>query len=147
MTDSSSTYPDLPRLAVGAVVFKGQSVLLVKRGQPPARGQWAIPGGNVKLGESLQAAAQREIYEETGIVIKATEPIYTFDAIVKDDDGRIRFHYVIVDLAGEYVRGQLRSGDDAADVRWVSAQELAAMKVSPPTLDLLKTRFNFGDGS
>lgn len=144
MGNRESAYPEHPRLAVGAVVFKDEKILLVKRGGPPAKGQWAIPGGNVKLGESLQAAAQREILEETGIVIKATEPVYTFDAIVKDADGRIQFHYVIVDLAAEYLRGEPRPGDDAEDVRWVPADELGTLNVSPPTLNLLKNHFQFG---
>ena len=58
---TTRTYPDAPRPAVGAVVFKGDAVLLVQRGNPPSRGMWAIPGGRVHLGETLQAAAEREI--------------------------------------------------------------------------------------
>jgi len=140
-----SAYPQHPRLAVGAIVFREDKVLLVKRGRPPAQAQWAIPGGNVQLGESLQAAAQREILEETGIVVKATEPVYTFDAIVNDADGKIQFHYVIVDLAAEYIDGELRPGDDADDVRWVAAEELKDLHVSLPTLNLLKRRYGFGE--
>lgn len=139
-----SAYPKHPRLAVGAVVFKDNKILLVQRGRPPAEGQWAIPGGNVKLGESLQAAAEREIMEETGIVIRAADPIYTFDAIVKDGDGKIRFHYVIVDLAADYVQGDPKPGDDAVAVRWVSQDELKDLNVSPPTSAFLKERFDFG---
>lgn len=144
MPISESAYPQHPRLAVGAVVFNNARILLVKRGHSPAKGQWAIPGGNVKLGESLQAAVQREILEETGIEIKAGDPVYTFDAIVKDVQGSIQFHYVIVDLAAEYIKGELRPGDDAADARWVAADELVSLDVSPPTLNLLKKQFNFG---
>jgi ADP-ribose pyrophosphatase len=139
-----SAYPKRPRLAVGAIVFKDDKVLLVKRGRPPAKGQWAIPGGNVKLGESLQMAAQREIFEETGITVQARDPVYTFDAIVKDNDGKIQFHYVIVDLAAEFVRGEIRPGDDAANVRWVAADQLGRLNVSAPTLNLLRDQFKFG---
>ena len=141
---SESAYPKHPRLAVGAIVFKDDKVLLVKRGRPPAKGQWAIPGGNVKLGESLQKAAQREIFEETGLTVQAREPVYTFDAIVKDNDGKIQFHYVIVDLAADFVRGEIRPGDDAANVRWVSAAELGRLNISAPTLNLLRDQFKFG---
>jgi len=72
-TDSTQ-YPERPRVAVGAVVFKGGDVLLVQRGQPPAEGTWAIPGGSVRIGETLPQAAEREILEETGVIIRATEP-------------------------------------------------------------------------
>jgi len=144
MSQENFAYPQQPRPAVGAVVFKGDRVLLVQRGRPPAMGQWAIPGGNIQLGENLQAAAEREILEETGITIKALEPVYTFDAIVTDDHGRIQYHYVIVDLAADYVRGELNPGDDAADARWVTAQELISLNVSPPTLKLLRDQFDFG---
>ncbi len=144
MNQGNPAYAQQPRPAIGAVVFKDNRVLLVQRGRPPAQGQWAIPGGNIQLGESLQAAAEREILEETGITIKATEPVYTFDAIVRDDNGQIQYHYVIVDLAADYVKGELTPGDDAADARWVAADELATLNVSPPTLTLLRDRFDFG---
>ncbi len=75
----------------------------------------------MEIGETLQTAAEREIMEETGIRIKAGDPVYTFDAIQKDGDGRIRFHYVIVDLLADYVDGEPNAGDDAHDVRWVRA--------------------------
>jgi ADP-ribose pyrophosphatase len=138
-----SAYPEHPRAAVGAVVFKDDKVLLVRRGRPPAIGQWAIPGGNVKLGETLQQAAEREILEETGIVIRARDPVYTFDAIVRDEDGAVQFHYVIVDLAADYIDGSPRPGDDADEVRWLDAQDLETLPVSPPTLKLLKETLHF----
>jgi ADP-ribose pyrophosphatase len=129
---------------VGAIVFKDHKVLLVRRGNPPAEDLWAIPGGRVELGESLPAAAEREILEETGITIHAREAVYTFDVIERDASGRTRFHYVIVDLIAEYVSGNIKAGDDAAAARWVSSDEMAALKVSSKTRQLLKTQFNFG---
>ncbi|MGD8837337.1 MAG: NUDIX hydrolase, partial [Desulfobacteraceae bacterium] len=62
----------------------------------------------------------------------------------KDSDDRIQFHYVIIDLAAEYIRGELRAGDDATDVRWVAQDELGALNVSPATLNLLKKKYQFG---
>lgn len=132
-------------MAVGAVVFKDECVLLVRRGQPPAEGLWAIPGGNVEIGETLQEAAEREILEETGVQIRASKPIYTFDAIDRDAAGKVRFHYVIVDLAADYVLGEPSPGDDALEARWVSAHEIHNLRVSAATLDLLKNRFGFGN--
>ncbi len=137
-------YPDQPCVAVGAIVFKDDQVLLVRRGKPPALDLWAIPGGSVEICETLQRAAEREIFEETGITILALEPIFTFDYIERDEFGCARFHYVIVDLTADYVRGELRAGDDAAEARWVSSQEMAALKVSSKTRQLLKDRFAFG---
>jgi ADP-ribose pyrophosphatase len=143
MTLPKSAYPEHPRAAVGAVVFKDDKVLLVRRGRPPAIGQWAIPGGNVKLGETLQEAAEREILEETGIVIRAKDPIYTFDAIVRDEHGAVQFHYVIVDLSADYIDGSPRPGDDADEVQWLDAQALDTLPVSPPTSKLLKETLRF----
>ncbi len=140
----SRIYPDHPRVGVGAVVFLEARVLMVRRGAPPAQGVWAIPGGRLRLGETLQAAAEREILEETGIEIRAGAPVFTFDAIERDPDGRVRYHYVIVDLAAEYLRGTPIAGDDALEARWVAAAEMADLKVNPTTRHLLKSRFDFG---
>lgn len=140
---NKNAYPRHPRVAVGAVVFKNDCVLLVRRGQAPSEDLWAIPGGSMEVGETLQEAAEREILEETGIKIRAGKPIYTFDVIDRDEDGKIRFHYVIIDLAADYVGGEPAAGDDVTEARWVSAHEIKALAVSPPTLKLLKTRFGF----
>jgi 8-oxo-dGTP diphosphatase len=137
-------YPDKPRVAVGAIVFKENKVLLVRRGKPPALDLWAIPGGSVKICETLQQAAEREIFEETGITIQALEPVFTFDYIERDKSGCARFHYVIIDLTADYVRGEPKAGDDAAEARWVSPQEIATLEVSSKTRQLLKERFDFG---
>jgi 8-oxo-dGTP diphosphatase len=138
---SGPAYPDCPRLAVGAVVFKDQQVLLVRRGHPPGQGQWAIPGGSVHLGETLQQAAEREVLEETAVTIRARQPIYTFDLVDRDADGRVRFHYVIVDLAADYISGDPRAGDDALEARWVPVGELDRLGVNPATRALLRREF------
>lgn len=137
-------YPQQPVVAVGAIVFDDNRVLLVRRGQAPSQDLWAIPGGRVKLGETLQEAAEREILEETGIRIKARDPVYTFDYIERDGASRPRYHYVIIDLIADFIGGKPRAGDDAADVRWVSAAELDDLKVSSKTVHLLKTQYGFG---
>ena len=144
-TPLENDYPHQPCVAVGAVVFNNDKVLLVRRGQPPAMDYWAIPGGKVKLGETLQAAAEREILEETGLQIRARDPVYTFDHLEKDEDGHIRFHYVIVDLEADYIGGEILPGDDAAEARWLSPDDLEKMKVSPKTRELLKQMFQFGN--
>ncbi len=132
---TNTLYPDAPRVAVGAVVVHQKKVLLILRGHPPAEGKWAIPGGSVNLGETLQTAAERETFEETGLRVKAGEVIYSFDTILRDETGRIQFHYVILDLRAELLDPDqaLTPGDDALDVGWFTLDE--ADKLDTPVSD------------
>lgn len=132
-----------PQVGVGAVVIRDNAVLLVKRGHPPHAGEWAIPGGKVQLGETLQQAAEREISEETGILIKAGEPVFAFDLIERDPNGRVQWHYVIIDVVANYDSGEIQAGDDAIAAGWYRSDDLVELKVNPTTLTLLKTRFGF----
>lgn len=134
----------VPQVGIGAIVFHNDAILLVKRGRPPNANQWAIPGGRLKTGETLQQAAEREILEETGINIKAKEPVYAFDLIEHDNDGEVSLHYVIIDLAAEYLSGEPQAGDDASDARWITTTELATLPVNETTLQLLQSHYNFG---
>ncbi len=134
----SSEYPDRPRLAVGGVVTRNGRVLLVRRGKPPALGEWAIPGGSVELGETLQQAVERELREETGLIVKAGEVCHIFETVERDDDGRIRFHYVIIDLKADYVSGEPVPASDAAEAAWLRPGDLEGRPVNLNTLDLLR---------
>lgn len=137
MTPAATRYPPVPRVAVGAVVMKAGSVLLVKRGKAPSDGKWAIPGGSVELGETLQQAAEREILEETGLRVRAGRPVYTFDFIERDERGDVRFHYVIIDLEAEYLGGEPQPGDDADQAAWIPFAELDRLDMNTTTRDLL----------
>ena len=138
-------YPERPLVGVGALVQHQGQVLLVRRGVAPSAGQWAIPGGLLELGETLQQAAQREIREETGIIIRAGEPVYTFDWIERDSRGSVLYHYVIVDLWAEYLGGSPNAADDVLEARWVSQNELHQFQVNNNTRFLLqKISPNFG---
>lgn len=134
---STHEYPDSPQIAVGAIVIRNNKVLLVKRKQPPGEGLWAVPGGRVELGETLQEAAEREVKEETGVIIRAGHPVYTFEVIERDDAGYIRFHYVIVDVVADHVSGEPNPGDDACEARWVTSEELQDLPVSQTTQEVL----------
>jgi len=130
--------PQHPQVAVGAVVFHEDKILLVKRIKDPHKETWAIPGGSVNLGETLQEGAEREIKEETGLTVKAKKPVHTFDLIERDEEGTIRFHYVIIDLEADYVSGRLKPADDALDAGWFSPSELDDLAVTEGTLNLLR---------
>lgn len=130
-----------PVVAVGAIVRRGDKVLLVQRGTPPNENQWAIPGGRVHLGETLQQAAEREILEETGITIRAGEVLFTFEHIQRDPAGKVQFHYVVLDLAGEYLAGEPRAGDDAREARWLPLKQLQQWPVNDTTLQALRQLF------
>jgi len=133
----SQNPPSAPQVAVGAIVMTDNKILLVKRGKDPGRGQWAIPGGSVKLGETLQEAAEREIREETGLVVRAKEPVYIFDFIERDHE-EVRFHYVIIDLMVDLIGGELHPSDDAVDARWVSPKEIDDLTVNKRTEEFLR---------
>lgn len=132
-----------PVIGVGAVIFKDNAVLLVKRKNPPCQNEWAIPGGKVKLGETLQQAAEREILEETGVKIKANHSIYSFDLIEKDTEGNILFHYVIIDLAADYLSGVLQAKDDALEAQWFSNEEIKKININKTTRLMLQEKFSY----
>lgn len=127
-----------PVAAVGVVVFRGDRVLLVRRGRAPSRGLWAVPGGAVEEGETLAEAAEREVREETGVIVKAREPVHAFDAISRGADGEVEHHYVVVDLLADYVGGEPLAGDDAAEAAWVTVEQLGALAVSQETASLVR---------
>ena len=137
---SRREYPQKPIVGVGAIVVKEGNVLLVKRAAPPSRGLWAIPGGSLELGETLQRGAEREILEETGIQIRAGAPVYAFDFLEYDSENKLHYHFVVVDMNAEYVAGEVQAADDALDARWVSPEDLPGMPVSKNTLKILKAR-------
>lgn len=125
-------YPAQPLVGVGAVVIDevGDRVLVVRRACEPNRGWWSIPGGLVELGETLREAAVREVREECGVDVTVGEVVTAVDAIVRDDVGRVRYHYVLVDLAARYVSGEPAPADDASAVRWVTRRDLDSLQLT-----------------
>jgi 8-oxo-dGTP diphosphatase len=133
-------FPESPIVGVGAVVLDGDRILLVRRGQPPLEGEWSLPGGALELGETLAAGAAREVEEETGLQVQPIEVIEVLDRIVPDSEGRVRFHYVLVDFRCHVVGGSLRSGSDALAVMWATPEQLGAenLAVQPFTLRVIE---------
>lgn len=111
-------------MGVGAVILDGDRVLLVKRGTPPAQGKWSVPGGLLRLGETIEAAVVREVEEECGIRVHLDEVVGVVNRIITDADGRIRYHYVLIDYLAVPQSGEARAGSDAAQVRWVPVDEM-----------------------
>ena len=130
-----------PQLGCGAIVRRDDAVLLVKRGMPPRAGEWAIPGGKVQAGESLRAAVEREILEETAIRVRAGEMVYQLEYIEYDEAGALAFHYVVLDYATTYLSGEPCAGDDADEAAWVHFDELAAMALTDSTREALHTLY------
>ena len=124
-------YPEHPVVGVGAVIVRGDRALLIKRGHEPRKGEWSLPGGLLELGESLTDAVQREIREETGLDVALGPVIETFDRVHRDDQGRIRFHFVIIDYVAWSDVGEAVAGSDAEAVAWVQASDLDAYGVNP----------------
>ncbi len=116
-------YPDHPVVGVGAVILRGGEILLLQRGNEPARGQWTIPGGVVEVGESLDAALLREIKEETGLEAGENWLIDVVDQVHHDKGGKIEYHYVIIDYVVA-AKGEPKASSDAAALKWVALDEV-----------------------
>ena len=111
-------------VGVGAVVVRGDRALIVRRAHEPRKGEWSLPGGLLDLGESLADAARREVKEETGLEVELGPVIETFDRVHRDSEGRIRYHFVIVDFVCWSRTGEAVAGSDAEAVEWVTADEI-----------------------
>lgn len=127
MDDEGRRHPSRPVTCVGGVVIDGDRVLLVQRGRPPLQGAWSLPGGVVELGETLEAAVAREVLEETGLVVEVGPVVAVLDRIQRGDDGRVEYHYVILDYLCMRPSGVLTAASDAADARWVDAADVARL--------------------
>jgi 8-oxo-dGTP diphosphatase len=131
-------FPDRPIVGVGAVIVDGDRVLLVRRGHEPLKGEWSVPGGAVEIGETLRIAIAREVREETGLDVEVGPVVDVLDRVRVDDDGRVRFHYVLIDFVCRPVGGSLACGSDADEAAWVPVKDLAAHAVAPATVDVIQ---------
>ncbi len=118
------TYPDRPIVGVGVVVWRDDTVMLIRRAKPPRQGEWSLPGGAQKLGETVFDAARREVLEETGLTIDVLGLVDVVDSIQRDDSGRVRYHYTLVDVFAAWRAGEATAGHDAAEAAWVGLDAL-----------------------
>jgi 8-oxo-dGTP diphosphatase len=131
-------YPDHPIVGVAAVVLRDGHVLLVQRGREPARGLWGLPGGMLELGETLAEGVRREVLEECGVEVEVGPVVGVFEPMQRDDDGRLRYHYVVLDYLAYYVAGELHAADDADDARWIRVEELERLPMLAATRDMIR---------
>ena len=108
-------YPDRPYVGVGAVIVQDGKVLLVKRKYEPLAGQWSLPGGAVEVGETLEACLVREMREETGLEVSVGPVIEVLDRITHDEEGRVMYHFVLVDYLCWPIGGALCASSDVAE--------------------------------
>jgi 8-oxo-dGTP diphosphatase len=135
---SSRAYPDRPFVGVGAVIVdESARVLLVKRRFEPLAGQWSLPGGGVDVGETLEACVIREMREETGLDVEVGPVIEVFDRIMHDGDGRVQYHYVLVDYVCRPIGGRLAAASDVADVAWVPSDGLAPFGLTDKATEVI----------
>jgi 8-oxo-dGTP diphosphatase len=132
MTDETVNreYPSRPLVGVGVVTIKDGRILLVKRAFDPGAGRWSIPGGLVEVGEKLAEAGARETEEETGICVQVLELINAFDMIDIDEEGKVKYHYVLVDFLARSTGGTERLSPEVTDMKWVSYDEAKGMDLT-----------------
>ena len=134
----SREYPDYPRVGVGAVVLHEGRVLMVRRGGQPSSGKWSLPGGLVEVGETIAEAACREIAEECGCVIRLAGVAGVVDRIVRDAEGRVRYHYVLVDYLAYPESAAIAAGSDAAEACWVEVERVHELDVTEGVADMIR---------
>jgi ADP-ribose pyrophosphatase YjhB (NUDIX family) len=134
-------FPDHPLIGVGAVIIDGDRILLAKRAHPPIQGEWSIPGGVLEVGELVREAAVREAQEETGLIVEPGELLGVFDRVLRNAEGRVQYHYVLIDFLCRPVGGELCASSDAEEVRWFAQEELPPLKLSQDTQDVIRKGF------
>jgi ADP-ribose pyrophosphatase YjhB (NUDIX family) len=129
MSDTTDSRRDSrrPIVGVGVVVWRNDQFLLVRRGKEPNKGQWSLPGGAQELGETVFCAAQREVLEETGLAVTIHGLVDVVDGIMRDEDGKLLYHYTLVDVVAESLQGEPVAADDAEAVSWFTLDELPAL--------------------
>jgi ADP-ribose pyrophosphatase YjhB (NUDIX family) len=123
-------YPDQPIVGIGIVIVKDNKIVLIKRGNEPAKGKWTIPGGLVELGESIEMAVIREAKEETLLDVEDPKLIDVVSQVEVDLQGKIKYHHVVIDYLVRVVSGEIAAASDAAELRWVPFDEVETYELT-----------------
>lgn len=134
-------YPSAPVCAVGALIYRGSQILLVRRGKAPSLGKWSVPGGRLRLGETLEAAVIRETREETCLVVRPLRIGKVVEHLLRDERGDIEYHYVIVDFVCQVIDGSPQPASDVSDVRYVETSELSQWDMTEGTAQVVQEVF------
>jgi 8-oxo-dGTP diphosphatase len=135
-------YPSRPMVGAGAVVHRGDRVLLIKRKYPPNEGRWAIPGGLVELGERVEAAAVREVLEETGLRVKVEGLLDVGTEVHTDGGSKVKFHFVLVDFIARRVGGKLKLNQESSDGGWFTESGADSLDMSEGTRKVIRMYFS-----
>ena len=134
-------YPETPLVGMGAVILEQGRVVLVKRKFPPLAGEWSIPGGRLKIGETQREGVVREAREETGLTVDPVELLGVYDRLLRDEAGRILYHYVLIDFLCRRLTGELQASGDADDARWFSPEEIEKVSLVADTAQVIRLGF------
>ena len=133
-------------VGVGGVVIRDQRALLIRRGSAPLEGEWSIPGGMLEIGETILEGVQRELLEETAIEVRVLDLIEVFERLTRDEAGKLKYHFVILDYLCEAVRGEARAGSDVTDVAWAGESELSEYSLTQTATRVIQKAFEMVRG-
>jgi 8-oxo-dGTP diphosphatase len=133
------SYPARPIVAVSAAIVRDGRVLIARRARPPANGVFTLPGGVVEVGETLPQALCREIMEETSLVIEPVALAGYRERIVRDGNGGVEQHFVILPFAARLVSGEPVLNEELAEVRWLRPAELDGLPTTPGLGEIVAT--------
>ena len=122
-------------------MVRDERALLIRRGSAPLKGEWSIPGGMLELGETILEGVQRELLEETAIEVRLLDLIEVLERLTRDEAGKLKYHFVILDYLCEAVRGEAQAGSDVTDVAWVRESELNDYSLTPTATRVVQKAF------
>jgi 8-oxo-dGTP diphosphatase len=139
-------YPERPLVGVGGVVIRDERTLLIRRGSAPLEGEWSIPGGMLELGETILEGVRRELLEETAIEVRVLDLIEVFERVTRDEAGKLKYHFVILDYLCEAMGGEAQAGSDVTDVAWARESELRKYSLTPTATRVIQKAFEIARG-
>ena len=130
-------YPTRPFLAASAVIYRDGRILLVRRARAPGRDLFSLPGGVVEAGETLAEAVTREVLEETGLTVEPVRLAGHREVIMRDAEGRVERHFVILSFACRWRAGEAAPSDEVAEARWIAPDEIANLKTTSGLAEII----------